>query len=208
MNKRRFGAGLMALGAILLAAAALLVRENHIEETEAGDRAQVVLGEMQRRLNYENGRIVKKIGEQSEEESAPQIAELPTMEIDGDEYIGIIELPTLDRSLPVMKDWSYPKLRRAPCRYWGSAEKGNFVIFAHNYSRHFGSIKDLAIGDPVQFVSADGRVYRYSVEKIETLEKGDVDKMLNSGYDLTLFTCTYGGRHRVTVRLSRVYSYE
>ena len=208
MNKRRFGAGLMALGAILLAAAALLVRENHIEETEAGDRAQVVLGEMQRRLNYENGRIVKKTGEQSEEESAPQAAELPTMEIDGDEYIGIIELPTLDRSLPVMKDWSYPKLRRAPCRYWGSAEKGNFVIFAHNYSRHFGSIKDLAIGDPVQFVSADGRVYRYSVEKIETLEKGDVDKMLNSGYDLTLFTCTYGGRRRVTVRLSRVYGYE
>ena len=208
MNKRRFGAGLMALGAILLAAAALLMRENHIEETEAGDRAQFVLGEMQRRLNYENGRIVKKTGGQSKEESAPQIAELPTMEIDGDEYIGIIELPTLDRSLPVMKDWSYPKLRRAPCRYWGSAEKGNFVIFAHNYSRHFGSIKDLAIGDPVQFVSADGRVYRYSVEKIETLEKGDVDKMLNSGYDLTLFTCTYGGRHRVTVRLSRVYSYE
>ena len=208
MNKRRLGAGLMALGAILLAAAALLVRENHIEETEAGDRAQVVLGEMQRRLNYENGRIVKKTGGQSKEESAPQIAELPTMEIDGDEYIGIIELPTLDRSLPVMKDWSYPKLRRAPCRYWGSPEKGNFVIFAHNYSRHFGSIKDLAIGDPVQFVSADGRVYRYSVEKIETLEKGDVDKMLNSGYDLTLFTCTYGGRHRVTVRLSRVYSYE
>ena len=208
MNKRRFGAGLMALGAILLAAAALLVRENHIEETEAGDRAQVVLGEMQRRLNYENGRIVKKTGGQSKEESAPQAAELPTMEIDGDEYIGIIELPTLDRSLPVMKDWSYPKLRRAPCRYWGSPEKGNFVIFAHNYSRHFGSIKDLAIGDPVQFVSADGRVYRYSVEKIETLEKGDVDKMVNSGYDLTLFTCTYGGRHRVTVRLSRVYGYE
>lgn len=208
MNKRRLGAGLMALGAILLAAAALLVRENHIEETEAGDRAQVVLGEMQRRLNYENGRIVKKTGGQSEEESAPQVAELPTMEIDGDEYIGIIELPTLDRSLPVMKDWSYPKLRLSPCRYWGSAEKGNFVIFAHNYSRHFGSIKDLAIGDPVQFVSADGRVYRYSVEKIETLEKGDVDKMLNSGYDLTLFTCTYGGRRRVTVRLSRVYSYE
>lgn len=208
MNKRRLGAGLMALGAILLAAAALLVRENHMEETEAGDRAQAVLGEMQRRLNLENGRILPKNVGQTGEESAPQIAELPTMEIDGDEYIGMIELPTLDRSLPVMKDWSYPKLRRSPCRYWGSPEKGNFVIFAHNYSRHFGSIRDLATGDPVQFVSVDCRVYRYSVEKIETLEKGDVDKMLNSGYDLTLFTCTYGGRHRVTVRLSRVYSYE
>ena len=108
----------------------------------------------------------------------------------------------------MLKDWSYPKLRRAPCRYWGSAEKGNFVIFAHNYSRHFGSIRDLATGDPVQFVSADGRVYRYTVEKIETLEKSDADKMVNSGYDLTLFTCTYGGRRRVTVRLSRVYGYE
>ena len=104
MNKRRLGAGLMALGAILLAAAALLVRENHMEETEAGDRAQAVLGEMQRRLNLENGRILPKNVGQTGEESAPQIAELPTMEIDGDEYIGMIELPTLDRSLPVMKD--------------------------------------------------------------------------------------------------------
>lgn len=32
--------------------------------------------------------------------------------------------------------------------------------------------------------------------------------MIDSGYDLTLFTCTLGGRHRVTVRLNRVKTYE
>lgn len=211
MNRRRVGAWLMALGAMLLMGSTLFARENRIQEAQAGERSQTVLDEMQRRLNGEDGFRISGAPAaviKAPEESAPQDAELPAMEIDENEYIGMIELPTLDRTLPVMKDWSYPKLRIAPCRYWGSAEKGDFVIFAHNYSRHFGSIKDLAIGDPVRFVSVDGRIYSYSVEKIETLEKRDVDKMLNSGYDLTLFTCTYGGKRRVTVRLNRVYGFE
>ena len=109
----------------------------------------------------------------------------------------------LGLSLPVMSEWSYPKLRVAPCRYWGSAYDDSLVILAHNYDRHFGRLQELAIGDPVQFIDADGVIYQYTVEKQEILEKPDVEKMVDSGYDLTLFTCTYGGRHRVTVRLRR-----
>ena len=82
------------------------------------------------------------------------------------------------------------------------------MILAHNYDRHFGRIKNLAIDDPVQFVDAAGNAFHYRVAALETLEKPDVEKMIDSGYDLTLFTCTLGGRHRVTVRLNRVKTYE
>lgn len=129
------------------------------------------------------------------------------MKIDGNRYIGYIELPTLNLSLPVMSDWSYPKLRIAPCRYFGSVYDNTLVILAHNYARHFGSINKLSIGDPVQFVDANGNIYSYTVAKLETLEKYDVNEMIQSDYDLSLFTCTYGGKYRTTVPLNRVKTY-
>ena len=32
--------------------------------------------------------------------------------------------------------WSYPSLKKAPCRYTGSAEENSLIIAAHNYKRH------------------------------------------------------------------------
>lgn len=134
---------------------------------------------------------------------ATAMPEMPTMEIGKHSYIGYIEMPTLGISLPVMSEWSYPKLRIAPCRYTGSVYDDTMVILAHNYTRHFGRIGELDIGDPVQFIDADGNIYQYTVARHETLEKRDVEAMVDSEYDLTLFTCTYGGKYRVTVRLKR-----
>ena len=106
-----------------------------------------------------------------------------------------------------MSDWSYPQLKIAPCRYWGSAYDDSLVIMAHNYERHFGRIGSMEPGAPVQFIDANGTIYRYVVAKQEILQKQDVDEMISEDWDLTLFSCTYGGEKRVTVRLNRVLAY-
>ena len=92
------------------------------------------------------------------------------------------------------------KLRTAPCRYWGSVYDNSLVILGHNYLDHFGRLKSLELGDPIQFIDADGNIYRYEVVQQETLEKTDVDAMQDSPYDLTLFTCAHGGERRIVVR--------
>ena len=74
------------------------------------------------------------------------------------------------------------------------------IILAHNYSTHFGTLKDLGIGDPVTFTDADGNVFRYEVLELETLMPSAIEKMESGDWDLTLFTCTVGGQSRVTVR--------
>lgn len=61
--------------------------------------------------------------------------EMPTLEIDGHDYIGTLEIPALELSLPVLSEWSYPNLKIAPCRYTGSAYRDSLVIAAHNYTR-------------------------------------------------------------------------
>ena len=52
----------------------------------------------------------------------------------------------------------------------------------------------------VSFTDAVGNVFLYTVAELETLGKTDVEEMQAGDWDLTLFTCTYGGKNRVTVR--------
>ena len=126
--------------------------------------------------------------------------DMPVQKLDGDEYIGVLEIPMFGLSLPVASTWSYPKLRKTPCRYDGTAYQGNLIISAHNYDSHFGKLKNLPEGELVTFTDVDGNVFRYEVSSRETIMPEDIEGMMSGDWDLTMFTCTYGGQQRVTVR--------
>lgn len=133
--------------------------------------------------------------------------EMPVETIDVLDYIGTLEIPSLDLVLPVLSEWNYPNLRVAPCRYVGSAYQGNLIIAAHNYPSHFGNLKHLQEGEMVRFTDVDGNRFTYKVVVRETLEPTAIDEMQSEeegAWDLTLFTCTIGGQSRVTVRCVQV----
>ena len=121
------------------------------------------------------------------------------VEIDGHIYIGYLSMPTVELELPIMSEWSYEKLTIAPCRYYGTLRGKDLVLLAHNYDRHFGRLNDLKVGDSVYFTEMDGTVTAYKVVARDILDPYAVEEMTAGLYDLTLFTCTYGGRSRVTV---------
>ncbi|MBQ7004217.1 MAG: sortase [Oscillospiraceae bacterium] len=142
---------------------------------------------------------------EQEEETLPP--EDPTVELDGRYYVGVLTIPSLNVELPVLREWSYPNLRIAPCRYIGAAAAGDLVIAAHNYSSHFGRIQSLNTGDEILFTDAEGKVYRYAVSHTEMIGGYDVPTMkagAEDEWDLTLFTCTLSGRSRVSVRAVEV----
>lgn len=132
--------------------------------------------------------------------------EMPEVSIPGLEEagcIGIIEIPSINIKLPVLSTWSYSLLKKAPCRYSGSIYLDNMVIAAHNSEAHFKKISNLQEGDIVTFTDAVGNVFTYTVVGIELLQPNEVDNMTNGQWPLTLFTCTYGGASRVTVRCKK-----
>lgn len=129
--------------------------------------------------------------------------DMPVIQIDGRDYIGYLEIPALELDLPVMSEWSYPNLKISPCRFAGSVYLNNMVLCAHNYERHFGGLKNLTVGDAVRFTDAEGYVFDFSVAVLEQLEPYQGKEMASSEWDLTLFTCTLDGKHRVTVRCVR-----
>lgn len=117
-------------------------------------------------------------------------------------YMGIISIPRLGIELPVMSDWSYPNLRIAPCRYSGTVADGNMILAAHNYGSHFGRIDRLVSGDEIIFTDGEGVARKYSVIASELIGGYNAAEMVagDDEWDLTLFTCTYSGASRVTVR--------
>jgi sortase A len=195
--RRRAGIGtaLMALGGIFILCALFLFLYNMAEDRRAAEAAFGIAET-----------LAERIGERTEAEKTEKtenVEEPETIFIDGEVYIGLLGIPALDLALPVMNDWNYSKLKISPCRYSGDVSDDNIVIAAHNYRRHFGSIHRLTRGAELTFTDAGGNTISYAVARIETLEATDVEGMTAGDYDLTLFTCTYGGVARVAVRCDR-----
>ncbi len=103
-----------------------------------------------------------------------------------------------------MSDWDYTKLKKAPCRYAGSAYHDDLVICAHNYRKHFSRIKWMNSGDAVNFTDTDGNVFHYAVADVEVLNPMATEAMTSGDWDLTLFTCTTGGQTRFALRCDRL----
>ena len=132
--------------------------------------------------------------------------EMLTTQVDGYDCIGVLSIPVLELELPVLTDWSYEKLKIAPCHYFGSCYEKDFVIAAHNYQSHFGRLSELLPKDLILFTDISGTVYCYEVVLLETLPGNATEEMITSGFDLSLYTCTPGGANRVTVRCKTVKS--
>ena len=129
--------------------------------------------------------------------------EITLEDLDGAACIGVLEIPKIDLKLPVLSEWSYPLLKKAPCRYSGSAYLDNLVIAAHNYRTHFGKLKELETGDEVIFTDAAGNRFEYNVAAVEALTPQSVEDMTSGEWALSLFTCTLDGKNRVTVRCEK-----
>ena len=116
---------------------------------------------------------------------------------------GVLDIPALGLSFPIISEWSYDALQIAPCRYSGSAYLDNLVIAGHNYRSHFASLPQLQPGDTVTFTDMDGNVFSYAVSSLETLSPYAISDMTSGDWALTLFTCTVGGQSRLAIRCDR-----
>lgn len=189
MRSKKIGTLLICAGLAMVLAAVALFAWNWRESNTAGKVSGEVLP-----------LLVEEIRERKDIAIDPLSSKMTTILVEGHEYVGFISLPTLELELPVMKDWSEAKLKLSPCRYYGSVRGGDLVICAHNYARHFGRLAELRTGESVLFTDLDGTVTRYAVAEVQVIDPSGVEDMISGDYPLTLFTCTYGGRSRVTVR--------
>ena len=77
----------------------------------------------------------------------------------------------------VMSEWDYTRLKISPCRYADSTRTDDLVLYAHNYTRYFGLIRNLVPGDIVYFTDMDGIVRQYEVVTVDILPPADIKEM-------------------------------
>lgn len=207
----RKGTVSIALGLALLLGALGLTAYNFYDARRAEESAAHAAAQLEAVLpqtsvsSSASGLQTPQTGSFAQEEMIPDYLldptrAMPVAQIDNVGYIGVLRIPAISLELPVIEDWDTARLKLAPCRYVGSAYQNGFVIAGHNYKRHFGALKELCEGDSVTFTDMDGNVFSYVVSQIEILAPTAIDEMIEGDWPLTLFTCTLGGRSRVTVR--------
>ena len=130
--------------------------------------------------------------------------EMPTVELNGYQYIGVLDVPDLELSLPVMDQWDYDRLKISPCRFAGNLYSDDLVICAHNYAQHFSPLKYVPMGTEIQFTDAEGTLFRYAVSSFDSVGPNDVERMIKGDWDLTLFTCDTSGQTRIAIRCDRI----
>lgn len=190
--RKKIAVTFMVTGLLLLFASASILVFNTLENKNAEENADLLVHS-----------IIDIVNQVQPEEKDPFDTEMKTETIDGNEYIGYLEIPDLNLYLPVMADWDYEKLKISPCRYYGSTKTDNLVIAAHNYKSHFGYLGNLRIDEIIAFTDMEGQKTVYRVNSVELLQPTDVEKVKDTGDDLILYTCTYGGAQRITVRCAR-----
>lgn len=191
--RRRFGCVFIIAGLLLVISSAVLLVYNLYTDRTAAKGIDNVLAQLS------NGsEQTVQYGLYSSD------MEMPIETVNGNDYIGRLSFPEYGLELPVLSEWSYPNLRLAPCRYSGSAYSDDMVIAGHNYSSFFGPLRNMRIGDRVVFTDVEGNAFEYEISDMQTLRPAAVEAMITGDWDLTLFTCTVGGRTRLALRCNRV----
>ena len=205
--RKGFGICCIILGVCCLISSLGLIAYNRWEEEKAQDASKNILQDVQEDIQ-DNTREESNSEDSNRDESKDISVDVPkemlTMPVDGYDCIGVLSIPVLELELPVLTDWSYAKLKVAPCHYFGSYYEKDFVIAAHNYQSHFGRLSELQEGDLILFTDISGTVHYYEVVLLETLPGYATEEMIVSGFDLSLYTCTTGGASRVTVRCNTI----
>ena len=222
MKRKRKGTVFMALGLVLVIAAFALTAYNIRSERQASASSSLALDQLWAQIpeviaptpTPDPGQTGSAPDGDFPFSSAPEEPvipdhvlnpdmEMPEQTVNGQAYIGVLDIPALKLTLPIISQWSYPALKISPCRYAGSAYSGGLVIAGHNYRAHFAELKKLPSGSLVTFTDVDGNLFTYEVVLIETLAPTAVEEMTGGGWDLSLFTCTANGLYRTTVRCRR-----
>lgn len=201
--QNKIGKILIFIGLLSLSAGLLYGGWNLYRGYRAGSESREILNVLKKES--------KPASSSSSEEEVPDYVlspemEMPTVEIDGYDYIGEISIPDLNLELPVMADWSYPQLDISPCRYKGSAYLNNLILMSHDYPQHFGYTYKLQKGALATFTDVDGNVFEYSLVNTEELWPTDVEilEKESDAYDLTIFACIYNGQMRTVGRFELI----
>lgn len=112
---------------------------------------------------------------------------MPSLEIDGEDYVALLEIPSHGITLPVASQWDNTSLARSPARFSGSAYDKSLVIGGVDDPAQFGFSDEIEHNAVVTLTDMTGAQFSYTVSRVERAEHADKPWLQKDGFDLTLF---------------------
>lgn len=137
--------------------------------------------------------------------SAPDSASpyLETANLSGYEVTGILQIPDLNRSWPIIASGDAAKTAKIPSIYGGNPASGDLVIADGADNQQFSGLKDLPDGSEVVFTDISGHEYRYQLATVETVPSSKLSAISRhrERWDAAIITPNFSGRSQIVTRL-------
>lgn len=111
--------------------------------------------------------------------------EMAVLSVDGMDFVGIVELPRYNSTLPVCAQWG--KVSKYPCRFGGSIYDGTMQIGATTQKGQYDFYRALSLGDTVLYTDVEGNRYTYKVTSLRYEKHIDQTALQQKDAALTLF---------------------
>lgn len=190
LSSRSKGVWLKALGATALLTAVVLAAVGSWSDYSLGRKTRAVLDAMPEPAVRLDDRLVDPA------------ADMPTVEIDGAEYLGVLRIDALGLELPVSSMWDRAELGVAPCRYSGTAYDGGLVVVGSDADTQLGPLSELAGGEEVVLSDMLGNDFAYVVDGVEPLQPMELDRAVGDEEAGGFVLCVIGseGKAHLVVR--------
>ena len=158
----------------------------------------------------ESRRVVTRMSELLPERTVgvPEISSnpnMPILEINDIDYAALIEIPSLNLSLPVADVWNSQKLYNSPARFYGSCYDHSLVIGGADNSYQFSFCDKIDNGTVIIVTDMTGTQFSYIVSRVDRSKSAESNWLISRDYDLTLFCRDALSMEYVAVRCSFIY---
>ena len=123
--------------------------------------------------------------------------EMAALEVNGEDYLGLLDVPRFGVTLPIGSTWDIGTLQR---HYWGSVHNNSLVIGGACHAGQFDFCEELEIGDMVTVTDMTGAEFCYRVSHIGRSRHADSQWLCQDDYDLTIFARTAFSLEYIAVR--------
>lgn len=128
---------------------------------------------------------------------------LETVNLSGYEVTGVLQIPDLNRSWPIIASGDPATTAKIPSIYGGNPASGDLLIADSAGNQQFAELKDLPDGSKVVFTDISGREYRYQIATVETVSSSKLSAISRhrERWDAAIITPNFSGRSQIVTRL-------
>lgn len=116
-----------------------------------------------------------------------QDMDMPALELDGEDFVAVVDIPAFGLTLPVCARWDEGKVTSYPCRFWGTVYDGSLVVGGADQAGQFDCFDRIQDGSTVTVTDMTGGEYVYTVARVDRSKSAQADVLMDDSMDLTLF---------------------